>query len=145
MGAVLAAAFMWGFAAATTALFDEFWPSVLLSGLLVLLLTAALAASVGKKVGLVTAVVSGVVAGCLGGIMFVLGAFSPFALELGERDLNDLGGDIGWDVSLALGLIIWGAGGAVVGAACGIAAWALGFALGRKRLAPERDTREAGP
>ena len=77
------------------------------------------------------------------GITFLLGAISPFALELGERDLNDLEGDIGLDASLAFALIFWGAVGAVVGAACGIAAWALRFALGRMRSGREGDTSEA--
>ena len=113
-------------------------------GALVLLVTVALAVGLGERVRLPTAVVAGVVAGCLTAITFVLGYFSIFALELGERDLNDLGGDIGWDVSLALGLIIWGAGGAVVGAACGIAVWALRFGLGQMRSERERDTRAAG-
>ena len=140
MGAVLAAAFMWGVAAETASLYDEFWPSVLMLGALVLLVTVALAVGLGERVRLPTAVVAGVVAGCLTAITFVLGYFSLFALELGKRDLNDLGGDIGWDVSLALGLIIWGAGGAVVGAACGIAAWALRFGLGQMRSERERDT-----
>ncbi len=142
-GAVLAAAFILGFAGETTSLFDEVWPGVLLLGALVLLLTAALAVGFGEKVRLLTAVVSGVVAGCLVGIMFVLGASSPFALELGERDLNELGADEPWDVRLTFGLIYWGAAGAVVGAACGVAAWALHLGLDRKRVAPERDTREA--
>lgn len=46
-GAVLAAAFILGFAAETGSLYDEFWSSVLLLGALVVLLTAALAASLG--------------------------------------------------------------------------------------------------
>ena len=139
-GAVLAAAFISGFATETTSLYDEFWPGVLLLGALVLLLTVALAAGFGEKVRLLTAVVSGVVAGCTVGIMLVLGAFSPFALELGERDLGDVGGDLAWDTALPLALIYVGAGVAVVGAVCGTAAWALHLALGRKQLAHERET-----
>ncbi len=142
-GAVLAAAFMWGFAAEAASV-DEFWRwrGLLIFGPLALLLTATLAASFEKKVPLLTAVVFGVVTGCLTAMMLVLGVFSPFALELGERDLNELGPDLAWDVSLALGLIFWGAGGAVVGAACGVAAWALRFGLGQVRSAGDRDTRE---
>ena len=141
---VLVAAFIWGFAAETTSLFDQFWPGMLWMGALPLLLTAALAASFGKKVMLPTAVVFGVVAGFLTAIMFLLGVFSPFALELGERDLNELGADEPWDVRLTWGLILYGAGGAVLGAVCGIAAWALHFGLRQKGLGGERDTREAG-
>ncbi len=145
-GAVLAAAFVVGFAAETASLYEEFWSGALLLGGLVLLLTAALAASLGERVTLptaVTAVIVGLLVGCLMGITFLLGAISPFALELGERDLNDLGGDIGLDVSLTIGLIFWGAGGAVAGAASGTAAWALRFALGRMRSGREGDTSEA--
>ena len=145
-GAVLAAAFIVGLAIETTSLFEEVWPGVLLLGVLVLLLTVVLAASLGEKVTLptaVTAVIVGLLVGCLMGITFLLGAISPFALELGERDLNDLEGDIGLDVSLTIGLIFWGAGGAVAGAASGTAAWALRFGLGQVRAAHERDKREA--
>ena len=144
VAAVLAAAFIWGFAAETASV-DEFWrwKGLLIFGPLVVLLTAALAAGFGKKVRLLTAVVFGVVAGCLTAMMLVLGVFSPFALELGQRDLNELGADEPWDVRLTMGLIYWGAGGAAVGAACGIVAWALHFALGQKRIAREGDTRGA--
>ncbi len=144
MGAVLVAAFFWGFAAETASLYDEFWPSVLVLGALVLLVTVALAVGLGGRVQLPTAVVVGVVAGCLTAITFALGASSPFALELGGRDLNELGGDFPWDTALTFGLIYWGALGAVVGAACGIAAWALRFGLGQMRRERERDTGEAG-
>lgn len=146
VAAVLATAFFWGFVGETMSLFDEFWSSVLLLSALVLLLTVALAASVGEKVTLLTAVTAvalGLLGGGIMGITFVLGAFSPFALELGERDLNDVGGDIGWDVSLTLGLMIWGGGGAVLGAACGTAAWALRFGLGQVRSDRGRAKREA--
>lgn len=144
-GAVLVAAFILGFAAETTSLFDEFWAGAVLTVIVPLaLLTAALAASFGEKEPFVGGVLFGVAGGFLTGIMLVLGFFSPFALELGERDLNDFGGpDLVWGDTLAFGLIIWGAGGAVVGAACGIAAWALRFALGRMRSDREQDTREA--
>ncbi len=145
---MLAAAFILGFAAETTSLFDEFWPEGVLTviGPLVLLLTAALAASVGERVTLptaVTAVIVGLLVGGLTGIMFALGVISPFVLELGERDINDLGGELAWDFALALGLIIWGGGGAVLGAACGTAAWALRFGLGQMRSDRERDKKEA--
>ncbi len=146
-GAVLAAALIVGLAIETTSLFEAVWPGVLLLGALVLLLTVVLAASLGEKVTLptaVTAVIVGLLVGCLMGITFLLGAFFPFALELGGRDLSDWGGgDIDWDDSLAFALIFWGAVGAVVGAACGIAAWALRFALGRMRSGREGDTSEA--
>lgn len=147
VAAVLAAAFILGFVAETTSLYDELWPEGVLTVIvpLFLLLIAALAAGFGEKVTFMTAVLLGLTAGCLTGIMFLLGAFSPFALELGERDLNDVGGaDLAWDFALTLGLIIWGAGGAVLGAASGIAAWALHLGLGRKRSDHERDTTEAG-
>ena len=145
-GAVLAAAFILGFAAETTSLYDELWPQGVVTVIvpLALLVTAALAAGFAKEVPLLTAMVLGVGAGFLTGIMFLLGAFSPFALELGERDLNDVGGaELAWDFALTLGLIIWGAGGAVLGAASGIAAWALHLGLGRKRSDHERDRGEA--
>ena len=146
IAAVLAAAFILGFVAETTSLFDEFWPQGVVTVIvpLALLVTAALAAGFAKEVPLLTAMVLGVGTGFLTGIVLFLGAFSPFALELGERDLNDLGGDIAWDVSLTLGLIIWGAGGAVLGAASGTAAWTLHLGLGRKRPDHERDKSEAG-
>ncbi len=127
----LAAAFAVGFAAETASLY-EFWPSVLVLGALVLLVTVALAVGLGERVRLPTAVVAGVVAGCLTAIVFVLGASSPFALELGGRNLYELGGDSPWELTLTIGLIFWGAAGAVVGAACGIAVWAL--RLGHRRL-----------
>ncbi len=112
-------------------------------GALVLLLTAALAVGFGEKVPFMTALIFGVGVGCLTGITLVLGAFSPFALELGGRDLNELGADEPWDVRLTFGLIYWGAVGAVVGAACGMAAWALRFGLGQMRSAGDRAKREA--
>ena len=111
---------------------------------LALLLTAALAASFGEKETFVAGVLFGVAGGFLTGIMLVLGFFSPFALELGERDLNDFGGrDLVWGDTLAFGLIIWGGGGAALGAASGTAAWALQLGLGQVRSAHERDKREA--
>ncbi len=143
VGAVLAAAFISGFATETTSLYNEFWPGVLLLGALVLLLTVALAAGGGKKVRFLTAAVSGVLVGFLAGIMLVLGALSPFALELGERDLGDAGGDLAWDTALTFALIYVGAVVAVVGAVCGTAAWALRFALGQMRSADDRAKREA--
>ncbi len=142
-GAVLAAAFVLGFVGETMSLFDEFWPGVLLLGALVLLLIVALAVSVGEKVPFMTALIFGVGVGCLTAITWVLGASWPFALELGGRDLNELGADEPWDVRLTMGLIYWGAVGAVLGAACGIAAWALRYSLGQVRSGRERDTREA--
>ena len=144
-GAVLAAAFILGFAAETTSLFDEFWPGAVLTMIVPLaLLTAALAASFGEKETFVAGVLFGVAGGFLTGIMLVLGFFSPFALELGERDLNDFGGrDLVWGDTLAFGLIIWGAGGGALGAASGTAAWALRLGLGRVRSAHGRETREA--
>ncbi len=145
-GAVLAAAFIVGLAIETTSLFEEVWPGALLLGALVLLLTVVLAASLGEKVTFptaVTAVIVGLLVGCVTGITFLLGAISPFALELGQRDLNELGGDVPWDDRLTFALIYWGAAGAVMGAACGVAAWALRFGLGQMRSAGERAKREA--
>ncbi len=139
IGAVLAAVFVVGFAMAAW-LPDE-RPGVVLSVvaqlllLLVpaLLLTAALAVSLGEKAPLPNAVVSGVFGGWLMALMFVLGIFSPFALELGGRDLIEFGGDIYWYNHLIVALVYTGAGGAVVGAVCGVAAWTLRFALGQKQ------------
>jgi hypothetical protein len=128
----LAATFIWGFAAETTSLFDEFWSGMLMMGALVLLLTVVLAASFGKNVRLLTAVLLGIAAGCLAGIVLVLGASSPFALELGERDMANLGGDLAWKAALAAALITGGGVGAVVGAVCGTVAWALIMSLGEK-------------
>ena len=141
---VLVAAFIWGFAAETTSLFDQFWPGMLLMGALVLLLAAVLAASFGKNVRLLTAVMFGMVAGCLAGVMLVLGASSPFALELGERDLTDLGGDLAWKAALAAALIAGAGVGSLVGAVCGTAAWALVVTLGEKPSDRARTTKEAG-
>ena len=135
VGSVLAAAFVMGFAVETTSLSDEFWSEGALIAIvpLVLFLTAALAASVDEKVAFVSAVVLGLVAGYLTVIIFILGVVSPYALELGGRELSDLEGALDWVVALTLGLIIWGGGGAVLGAASGTAAWALCFGLGLVR------------
>ncbi len=132
IGAVLAAALIVGFAAETESLPGEWW-LVLLAVVapLVLLLTAALAVSLGEKVPLPNAVVTGVLVGGLMGMMFALGAFSPFALALGGRDLNEFGGEnASWYSQLILGVLYGAPGGAVVGAVCGVAAWALHFVLG---------------
>ena len=139
----MAVAFVGGFA--LTAWLSDERPAVVLTvvGPLVLLLTVALVVILGDEVTLPTAVVSGVVAGFTMGTMFVLGILSPFALELGGRDLNEFGGDTGWPAPLIMGVIFMGAGGAVVGAVCGVAAWALHFALGQKPSDRELDTREA--
>ncbi len=141
--AVLAAAFIVAFAAETASLPSEWW-LVLLAVVapLVLLLTAALAASLGEKVRLPDAVSTGVLVGGLVGIMFALGAFSPFALALGGRDLNEFGGEAFWYSQLILGVLYGAAGGAVVGAVCGVAAWALHFALGLKPVDREVDMKE---
>ena len=148
IGAVLAAGFISGFSTETTSLFDEFWSGMLMMGALVFLLTIVLAAIISRDVPLLTGAVLGLVTGCLIGILvgiaLVLGASTPFALKLGGRDLADVGGDLAWGPALAWALIIVGAGGAVVGALCGIAAWALHFGLGEKRLGREGDKREAG-
>ena len=140
MGAVLAAAFILGFAAEATSLFDEFWPDVVVAVIapLVLLLTVALTASLDEKVTFMSAVVSGLAAGCFTGMVFVLGVVSPFALELGERELNNIASELSWQVAITLGLIIWGTGGAALGTASGAAAWALRLGLGQMRSERER-------
>ena len=144
-GAVLAAAFIVGFIQETASLHGELWPVLILLAVvapLVLLLTAALAVSLAEKAPLLDVVVTGVLVGGLMGMMFALGAFSPFALALGGRDLNEFGGETYWSTQLILGLIVGGAGGAAVGAVCGVAAWALRFGLGQVRSDRGRGTRE---
>ncbi len=146
IGAMLAAAIIIGFAAETASLFDEFWLAVVAAfTLLALLLTAALAVRMGESVSLAAAVVSGVMAGYVTGAMFVLGTFFPFALELGGRDLNEVGGDAGWLAVLIVGVPIYGGGGgAALGAVCGTAAWALWMGLGRRSSDRQPDATEAG-
>ena len=142
---VLAAAFTAGFAAETTALFDQFWFGLLtLVAPLALLLTAALAATLRGRARLLTALALGLPVGSLAAMVLVLGAFSPSVLELGGRDLYQVGGDLAWGPALAWALIVWGAAGAVLGLACGTAAWALWMGLGRRSSNRQPDATEAG-
>jgi hypothetical protein len=142
--AVVVAAFIGGFAAETTSLFEERWLGLLTLVALALLLTAALAATLQGKARLLTALALGLPVGSLAGIVFVLGAFSPSALELGGRDLYEFGGDMVWEASLAWALIVWGAAGAVLGPVCGTAAWILCISLGRRSSDRRPDATEAG-
>ncbi len=54
-------------------------------------------------------------------MLFVLGAFAPFALTLGGRRLGDVGYEIPWFAVLVWFLVVGTFGGAVVGALCGAA------------------------
>jgi hypothetical protein len=113
---------------------------MLLMSALLMLLTAALTASFGNNVRLLRAAILGSAAGCLAGLVLVLGAASPFALELGERDLTTLGGDLAWKAALAAALATGGGVGALVGAGCGAVAWAMLAVLGHSPNGRERQT-----
>lgn len=145
-GAMLAAGFIWGFSAEVSSVFDELWLAVLTVIIpWVLLLTVALAAIVDRNVRLPSVVLIGLVLGSLAAMLFILGVFFPFALELGGRDRQDVGEELGgWSVVLPWFSMAGALGGAAVGAVCGGAAWALHFGLGQKGLDREGDTREAG-
>ena len=123
------AAFGWGFYLEARSASDDLGALAIILTPLVIL-TAVLAISFSERTGWVTAVVLGGVAGCAVGIALPLGASLLFILEIGGRELDDLGGpDIIWQAALILGLIFFGAGGAVLGAACGAAARAVRWEL----------------
>ncbi len=131
--AVLALSFLWGFVVEVLSIADgrEFWAYLLVVGLLALVLIVALAVLLGRSNMLLGPRV-GLVLGSLVGALFVVGVVSPFFMELGDRDLTDVGGDLPWEASLMWGMILWGGGGAVVGAVCGGVVSALKAGLGWK-------------
>jgi hypothetical protein len=128
---VLALSFVWGFSVEALDIGEgrEAWLTIL--GLVapwVCVLIAALVARLDRGVGLVEAVLGGLGWGFAGAVLFFFGVLSESAFDLGDGDATDLGGGIlliGW-------LILWGGAGAVVGAACGAAAWVLKLGLAAK-------------
>jgi hypothetical protein len=136
---VPAAAFTGGIAAEMASLFDGFWSLVLPVFIpLLLLLTAALVARFLEKTRFQAEL--GALVGCAAGLLFFLGAFLPFVLEIGERDLTEFGDDSAWHARLAGGLILVGAAGAALGIGCGLVAWAMLAVLGHSPNGRERQT-----
>jgi len=120
------AAFAWGIVLEAAPADDvrRLWVAVI--ALPLVLLITALAASFSEKTSWVTAISLGAATGYLAAAMLTLGAFSLFALEVDGRELNGFGdSDLTWQGALVLGLLYFGAGGAVLGAVCGAAARAL--------------------
>ncbi len=143
VAALLSAAVIWGFSGEVSSV-DGFWPFIL--GVVLpwlLLLTVALVAITEGNVRLSSALLSGLVLGCFMGMLFVVGWFSPFALQVGGRNVEDFGADGSWSFLLALGLIAGGLAGIVVGPISAVTAWALQLGLGQVRSDRERDKKEA--
>ena len=77
------------------------------------------------------AVGAGILLGVAGGMVFILGAFMPYPLGLGGRELREFGTpDVSWFNILWSWLLLGAAGGAVVGVAAGAIAWALNSGFG---------------
>jgi hypothetical protein len=131
--ALLGLSFMWGFVVEVLSVADgrEYWAYLLVVGPWALVLMVALVVLLGRS-NLLLGPLVGLVLGSLAAALFVVGVVSPFFMELGDRDLTDVGGDLSWEVSLMLGMIVWGGGGAVAGAVCGGVASALKAGLGWK-------------
>ncbi len=134
--ALLGLSFLWGFFIEVSDLFDdiEFWPgAVALVFPWIVVLTIALAALMGRDAHLYSASWFGVILGAQAVPLFLVGALSPFALGLGDRSLTELGGEFGWALVLIWLLVVWGLGGAVLGAVLG----AVGDAPFQESIAPQ--------
>ncbi len=124
---------MWGFGAEMLPGFGGFWPVIL--GVvcpLMLFVTVVLTVIFDERVHLSSAILAGLTAGSLVAILFVLGVSSPFFLELGERDIEDLGGEITWQDAVGRDAVLFGLGGAAMGVVGGGLAWAVQRKPGRK-------------
>ena len=131
--ALLGLPFLWGFFIEVSDLLDdvEFWPVAIALVLpWIVVLTIVLAVLMGRDASLYSASSFGIILGALAAPLFFVGALSPYALGLGDRSLSEIGGEFGWQVVLVWLLVMWGLGGAVLGAVCGALAWGLHRALG---------------
>ncbi len=135
--ALLALSFLWGFFIEVSDLFDDvdFWPgTVAVVFPWMVVLTIALTALMGRDASLYSGSSFGIILGAQAVPLFIVGALSPTVLGLGDRSLAEMGGEIGWQLVLIWILVVWGLGGALLGAvlgvACGALAWGLHRALG---------------
>ena len=131
--AVLGLSFLWGFFIEASGLSGnvEFWPAVIAMVFpWIVVLTIALAVLMGRDASLYSASWFGIILGALAAPLFFVGVMSPYALGLGDRSLAEIGGEFGWQAVLVWLLVVWGLGGAVLGAVCGALAWGLHRALG---------------
>lgn len=132
---LLVAAFVAGFIVELSSVVDRFW--VFIVGVVVpwlFILTATLVYIARGNVRLIPALAGGLVLGYLTATLFAAGLVSPNVMELGNRDIEDIGGEAPLLEALALGLIMAALAGAIVGPASGMAAWALRVGLAKSGL-----------
>ncbi len=77
------------------------------------------------------AIGAGILLGVAGGMVFILGAFMPYPIGLGGRELRGFGTpDVVWFNWLWSWLLVGAASGAIIGVGAGAIAWALNSGFG---------------
>ena len=132
-GVLAAVAFVWGLALEVAPVFERTWLAVVAVAIPWALLLVLSAATLGRNSRATRSVLLGAVLGVCSGGMFILGIFSAFLLEIGDRELDQFGAETGWAQLLQVYLLLAAVIGAAVGAVCGVVSWTLALRLGCAR------------
>ncbi len=97
----------------------------------VFVMVLLLAATVKREMRPESALQLGALIGSIAAMLFIVGVFSPYALTVGERRLDEFAGEARWSEGPIVWMTLAAMAGAALGAVCGRTVWALKRGFGR--------------